>query len=114
MDRSLKILLATAIALFAIGMTFIIVSTATLVKDNGLNCLFTTGDCVGYFLEQDSTFCCPLIGNTCYAKFYCNGDYFIVNGLRYMGIGSAAIGIILIIIVCIRKRKNPTSYRLQN
>ncbi len=114
MNRNLKILLATAISLFVVGIIFIVVSSATLSKDNDLICLFTDGPCVGYIIQQDSNFCCPIIGDTCYAKFYCNGDTFIVNGLRYIGIGLGVIGIITFITFCIRRRKNPTNYQVQN
>ena len=111
MDKNLKILLIAAIGLFLLGIAFIIVSTVTLYNDNELTCIFSTGPCIGYVFPQDDNFCCSLFSKICFAKFYCNGDTFTVNGLRYMGIGSAVIGIIVFIVFCCKKRNNPTNYQ---
>ncbi len=113
MNKSAKILLGTSIGLFLLGVVFIIVSTATLYSDNELNCLFLNGPCLGLIIPQDSDFCCPLTiyEATCYAKFYCNGDTFTVNGLRYMGIGSVVVGIITLIAFCCKNKKNPAGYQ---
>ena len=111
MNTSLKIILGAAVGLSLLGIIFIVVSTATLFSDNELDCLFLDGPCLGYIIPQDSDFCCPLFGNVCYAKFYCNGDTFTVNGLRYMGIGSILFGIIMAIVFCCRQRKDPANYQ---
>ena len=110
MDKNLKILLIAAIGLFLLGIAFIIVSTVTLYNDNELTCTFT-GPCFGYVIQQEINFCCSLFSSICFAKFYCNGDTFTVNGLRYMGIGSAVIGIIVFIVFCCKKRNNPANYQ---
>lgn len=113
MKTSAKILLGASIGLFILGIVFIIISTSTLYSDNELNCLFVNGPCLGFIVPQNFDFCCPLsvYADTCYAKFYCNGDTFAVNGLRYMGIGSFAIGIITLIVFCCKKKRNPGNYQ---
>jgi hypothetical protein len=109
MQQNLKILLGTAIGFFVLGAIFIIVSTATLSSDNELSCLFFTGPCIGYVIPQDSDFCCASFDYMCYAKFYCNGDTFTVNGLRYMGIAAFVIGIVVAIVFCQKKRAAPNN-----
>ncbi len=111
MNKGAKILLGASIGLFLLGVILIIVSTATLYSDNELNCFFSSGQCIGYIIPQDSDFCCPIIGDTCYAKFYCNGDSFIVNGFRYIGIGAVLIGIITLIVFCCKNKKNSADYQ---
>ena len=111
MNKSSRILLFTAIGLLVLSIVFFIVSTVTLYNDYELNCFFSTGPCVGYVYPQDADFCCFLKTSLCYAKFYCNGDTFTVNGLRFMGIGTALIGIITFIVFCCKKKNNPTNYQ---
>jgi len=109
MNKNLKILLGAAIGFCVLGVIFIIVSSVTLSQDNELNCFFTSGQCIGYVIPQGSDYCCSPLDIYCYAKFYCNGDTFIVNGLRYMGIGSFVIGIIVLIVFCRKKRSDPAN-----
>lgn len=104
--KNLKIMLAIGVGFLVLGVILVIVSVVTLSKDNDLQCSsFKTGVCAGYSLTQDETFCCGYSSIICYAKFYCNGDEFIVNGLRYIGIASIVGGIITSIIFCVRRKR---------
>ena len=85
-----------------VGVVLVIVSIVTLSNDGDLPCTFNNSYCESsYFFPnpEDTTFCCDYLG-FCYAKFYCNGDEFVVNTFRYIAIALGFLAIITMIVGC--------------
>ena len=97
-----KAILGVGGVFVGLAVIVLIVSIVTLVNDGDLSCTFSNNICDSsyrYENPDDPTFCCDIYG-FCYAKFYCNGDEFVVNGLRYVAIGCVILGIVLMIVGC--------------
>ena len=97
-----KAILTMGVLFLGLAAIVLIVSISTLLNDNGLECNFSNNICDSSYRYEDPdnpSFCCDIYGY-CFAKFYCNGDEFVVNGFRFVAIGCAILGIVIMIVGC--------------